>query len=175
MTLQHFWFQCHVGHLSVRTVIQLFMVSLTASKLSKEFWSSKRQRTTASDFSSNLKATGSEQFIHKISERYTGGFCTQRCMEYTDLTNFEYLPRILKVLMVLALILSKTWNDFNMLFSRYNEKSSIFLGKELYRSLLKVFLGWGKIMKKYVAYYNRKTRKLEKNLHKEYLLLMWFL
>ena len=84
---------------------------------------------TASDFSSNLKATGSEQFIHKISERYTEGFCTQRCMEYTDLTNFEYLPRILRVLMVLALILSKTWNDFNMLFSRYNEKSSIFLGK----------------------------------------------
>ena len=175
MTLQHFWFQYHVGHLSVRTVIQLFMVSLTASKLSKEFWSSKRQRTTASDFSSNLKATGSEQFIHKISERYTEGFCTQRCMEYTDLKNFEYLPRILRVLMVLALILSKTWNDFNMLFSRYNEKSSIFLGKELYRSLLKVFLGWGKIMKKYVAYYNRKTRKLEKNLHKEYILLMWFL
>ena len=134
MTLQHFWFQYHVGHLSVRTVIQLFMVSLTASKLSKEFWSSKRQRTTASDFSSNLKATGSEQFIHKISERYTEGFCTQRCMEYTDLTNFEYLPRILRVLMVLALILSKTWNDFNMLFSRYNEKSSIFLGKELYWS-----------------------------------------
>ena len=43
MTLQHFWFQYHVRHLSVRTVIQLFMVSLTASKLSKEFWSSKRQ------------------------------------------------------------------------------------------------------------------------------------
>ena len=59
MTLQHFWFQYHVRHLSVRTVIQLFMVSLTASKLSKEFWSSKRQRATASDFSSNLKTTGS--------------------------------------------------------------------------------------------------------------------
>ena len=33
--------------------------------------------------------------------------------------------------MVFALILSKTRNDLNMLFSRYNEKSSIFLGKEL--------------------------------------------
>ena len=34
--------------------------------------------------------------------------------------------------MVFVLILSKTQNDFNMLFSRYNEKSSIFLGKDLY-------------------------------------------
>ena len=57
--LQHFWFQYHVRHLSVRTVIHLFMVSLSASKLSKEFWSSKRQRARASDFSSNLKTTGS--------------------------------------------------------------------------------------------------------------------
>ena len=30
-------------------------------------------------------------------------------------------------------------------------------------------------MKKYVAYYNRKTRELEKNLHKDYILLMGFL
>ena len=57
--LRHFWFQYHVRHLSVRTVIHLFMVSLSASKLSKEFWSSKRQRAKASDFFSNLKTTGS--------------------------------------------------------------------------------------------------------------------
>ena len=54
-----FWFQYHVRHLSVRTVLKLFMVSLSASKLSKEFWSSKRQRAKASDFFSNLKTTGS--------------------------------------------------------------------------------------------------------------------
>ena len=59
MKLQHFWFQYHVRHLSVRTVVQLFMASLTASKLSRQFWSSKRQRARASDFSSNLKTTGS--------------------------------------------------------------------------------------------------------------------
>ena len=57
--LRHFWFQYHVRHLSVRTVTQLFMVSLSASKLSKEFWSSKWQRAKASDFSSDLKTTGS--------------------------------------------------------------------------------------------------------------------
>ena len=51
--LRHFWFQYHVRHLSVRTVTQLLMVSLTASKLRKEFWSSKWQRARASDFSSN--------------------------------------------------------------------------------------------------------------------------
>ena len=33
--------------------------------------------------------------------------------------------------MVFALILYKTRNDLNILFSRYNEKSSIFLAKEL--------------------------------------------
>ena len=57
--LQHFWFQYQVRHLSVRTVVQLFMASLTASKLSRQFWSSKRQRARASDFSFNLKTTGS--------------------------------------------------------------------------------------------------------------------
>ena len=56
--LRHFWFQ-YVRHLSVWTIIQLFMASLTASKLSRQFWSSKRQRARASDFSSNLKTTGS--------------------------------------------------------------------------------------------------------------------
>ena len=50
--LRHFWFQYHVRHLSVRTVTQLLMVSLTASKLRKEFWSSKWQRAKASDISS---------------------------------------------------------------------------------------------------------------------------
>ena len=48
-----------VRHMSVGTIIQLFMASLTASKLSRQFWSSKRQRARASDFSSNLKTTGS--------------------------------------------------------------------------------------------------------------------
>ena len=57
--LRHFWFQYHVRHLSVRTVTQLLMVSLTASKLRKEFRSSKWQRARASDFSSNQKTTGS--------------------------------------------------------------------------------------------------------------------
>ena len=57
--LRHFWSQYHVRHLSVRTVTQLLMVSLTASKLRKEFWSSKWQRAKASDFSSNYKTTGS--------------------------------------------------------------------------------------------------------------------
>ena len=57
--LRHFWFQYYVRHLSVWTIIQLFMASLTASKLSRQFWSSKRQRARASDFSSNLKTTGS--------------------------------------------------------------------------------------------------------------------
>ena len=57
--LRHFWFQYQVRHLSVWTIIQLFMASLTASKLSRQFWSSKRQRARASDFSSNLKTTGS--------------------------------------------------------------------------------------------------------------------
>ena len=33
--------------------------------------------------------------------------------------------------MVFALILSKTRNDLNMLFFRYNEKSNIFLEKNL--------------------------------------------
>ena len=56
--LRHFWFQYQVRHLSVWTIIHLFMVSLTASKLSRQFWSSKRQRARASDFSSNLKKTG---------------------------------------------------------------------------------------------------------------------
>ena len=56
--LRHFWFQYQVRHLSVWTIIHLFMVSLTASKLSRQFWSSKRQRARASDFSSNLKTTG---------------------------------------------------------------------------------------------------------------------
>ena len=56
--LRHFWFQYYVRHLSVWTIIQLFMASLTASKLSRQFWSSKRQRARASDFSSNLKKTG---------------------------------------------------------------------------------------------------------------------
>ena len=50
--LRHFWFQYHVCHLSVRTVTQLLMVSLTASKLRKEFWNSKWQRAKASDISS---------------------------------------------------------------------------------------------------------------------------
>ena len=78
--------------------------------------------------------------------------------------------------MVFTLILHKTRNDLNMLSSRYNEKSSIFLGKEILEwNLLQVFLRWGKVMKKYVAYYIRKTGKLEKNGHKEYILLMWFL
>ena len=36
--------------------------------------------------------------------------------------------------MVFALILHSTRNDLNMLFSRYNEKSSIFPEKELYWS-----------------------------------------
>ena len=36
--------------------------------------------------------------------------------------------------MVFALILSKARNDLNMLFSRYNEKSSISLGEEIYWS-----------------------------------------
>ena len=57
--LRHFWFQYHVCHLSVWTIIHLFMTSLTASKLSRQFWSSKRQRARASDFSANLKTTGS--------------------------------------------------------------------------------------------------------------------
>ena len=57
--LRHFWFQYYVRHLSVWTIIQLFMASLTASKLSRQFWSSKKQRARASDFSSNLKTTGS--------------------------------------------------------------------------------------------------------------------
>ena len=57
--LRHFWFQYHVRHLSVRTVTQLLMVSLTASRLRREFCSSKWQRAKASDFSSNLKTTGS--------------------------------------------------------------------------------------------------------------------
>ena len=57
--LRHFWFQHQVRQLSVWTVIQLFMVSLTASKLRRQFWSSKRQRARASDFSSNLKTTAS--------------------------------------------------------------------------------------------------------------------
>ena len=57
--LLHFWFQYHVRHLSVWTIIQLFMASLIASKLSRQFWSSERQRARASDFSSNLKTTGS--------------------------------------------------------------------------------------------------------------------
>ena len=56
--LRHFWFQYHVCHLSVWTVRHLFMTSLTASKLSRQFWSSKRQRARASDFSTNLKTTG---------------------------------------------------------------------------------------------------------------------
>ena len=38
------------------------------------------------------------------------------------------------VFMVFASIPSKTWNDLIVLFFRYNEKSSIFLGKELYWS-----------------------------------------
>ena len=33
--------------------------------------------------------------------------------------------------MVFALILCKTQNELNILFSRYNENSSIFLAKEL--------------------------------------------
>ena len=57
--LRHFWFQYQVRHLSVWTIIQLFMASLIASKLSRQFWSSERQRARASDFSSNLKTTGS--------------------------------------------------------------------------------------------------------------------
>ena len=56
--LRHFWFKYQVRHMSVGT-IQLFMASLTASKLSRQFWNSKRQRARASDFSSNLKTTGS--------------------------------------------------------------------------------------------------------------------
>ena len=57
--LRHFWFQYQVRHMSPGTIIQLFMASLTASKLSRQFWSSKRQRARASDFSFNLKTTGS--------------------------------------------------------------------------------------------------------------------
>ena len=57
--LWHFWFKYQVRHMSVGTIIQLFMASLTASKLSRQFWSSKRQRARASDFSSSLKTTGS--------------------------------------------------------------------------------------------------------------------
>ena len=57
--LRHFWLKYQVRHMSVGTIIQLFMASLTASKLSRQFWSSKKQRARASDFSSNLKTTGS--------------------------------------------------------------------------------------------------------------------
>ena len=57
--LRHFWLKYQVRHMSVGTIIQLFMASLTASKLSRQFWSSKRQRARASDFSFNLKTTGS--------------------------------------------------------------------------------------------------------------------
>ena len=57
MKLQHFWFQYHLRHLSVWTITQLFMASLTASKLSSKF--SKRQRAKASEFSSDWKITGS--------------------------------------------------------------------------------------------------------------------
>ena len=74
MKLQHFWFQYHVRHLSVRTVVQLFMVTLTASKLGKEFWSSKKQKARASDFSSNLKPTGSVTIYSLNSYRIRWGF-----------------------------------------------------------------------------------------------------
>ena len=57
--LRHFLFKYQVRHMSVRTIIQLFMALLTASKLSRQFWNSKRQRARSSDFSSNLKTTGS--------------------------------------------------------------------------------------------------------------------
>ena len=57
--LRHFWFQYQVRHLSVWTIIQLFMASLIASKLSRQFWSSKTKRARASDFSSKLTTTGS--------------------------------------------------------------------------------------------------------------------
>ena len=57
--LRHFWFQYQVRHLSVWTMIELFMASLTASKLSRQFYSLKSRRVRASDFSSNLKTSGS--------------------------------------------------------------------------------------------------------------------
>ena len=59
MKLRHFWFQYQVRHLSVWTMIELFMASLTASKLSRQFYSLKSRRVRASDFSSNLKTSGS--------------------------------------------------------------------------------------------------------------------
>ena len=121
LKLQYFWFQYHVCHLSAWTIIQLFMASLIASKLSRQFWSSKRKRARASDFSSKLTTTGSVTIIHKISVRYTEGFCTQRCMECIDLKNSGITSSdisLRRVLMVFALILYKTRNDLNMLFSR---------------------------------------------------------
>ena len=57
--LRYFWFQYQVRHLSVWTILQLFMTSLIASKLNRQFWSSKRQRAKVSDFSSNLKTARS--------------------------------------------------------------------------------------------------------------------
>ena len=45
--------------LAVWTIRHLFMVSLIASKLSRQFWSSKRQRARALDFPSNFKTTDS--------------------------------------------------------------------------------------------------------------------
>ena len=86
--LRHFWFQYHVCHcMNYYT----FIYDLAyCTKLSRQFWSSKRQRARVSDFSQLVQW----QFIHKIPARYIEGFCTQRCMEYIDLNNFEYLPWI---------------------------------------------------------------------------------
>ena len=42
--------------------------------------------------------------------------------------------------------LCKTWNDLNLFFVSYDEKSSI-LGKELYWNLTAAFLRWGKVVK----------------------------
>ena len=54
-------------------------------------------------------------------------------MEYIDLKYFLISSSdisLRRVLMVFASILHSTRNDLNMLFSRYHEKSSIFLEKE---------------------------------------------
>ena len=134
---RHFWFQYQVRHMSVGTIIQLFMASLTASKLRRQFWSSKRQRARASDFPSNLKTTGSVTIFSQNSCKIHWGFL------YTKMHGVHRFKKFLissldislgEVLMVFALILYSTRNDLSMLFSRCNEKSSIFLGKELYWS-----------------------------------------
>ena len=66
-------------HLSVRTVTQLFMHPNSAKNSAAQ-----RDRELGPQIS----------LSHKIPVGYTEGFCTQRCMEYIDLTNCEYLSRI---------------------------------------------------------------------------------